>query len=219
MSFKAKLIIGDKEFNVLNFEYEISQNTDRNGVPRERVFGNLMELTIEASGKNQEITEWATDHTMQKDGDVVFFRSDAEASGKKITFKKGYCVYHKDVFDASGAVPMKTVIRLSVMHVEIDGSFSVSSAGFDIKKAAVKFGKAAATVAAGYAMNAIKTESMNAAYGSDQELKDDPGDSEEVKAEKKRKREEKERTGQYAAGGFDGAGKMGDSAISSFIPD
>jgi hypothetical protein len=41
MSFKAKLVIGDKEFNVLNFEYEMSQPTDRNGVPRDRITGNL----------------------------------------------------------------------------------------------------------------------------------------------------------------------------------
>jgi hypothetical protein len=151
-------------------------------------------MTLEASSRNQEITEWATDHSMKKDGEITFSRSDADASGKKIAFKDGFCVYHKDLFDANGAIPMKTIIRLSVMKVEIDGSFSVASAGFDWKKAGLSFAKAAGTAALGFAAGMAKT-------GATEALGKDSADS------------------KYAGEGIDGANKLGDGAISSFIPD
>lgn len=195
MAFKGKLVISGKEFNVLNFEYEMSQPTDRNGVPRDRVMGNLMEITIESSSRNQEITEWATEHSMKKDGEIVFSRSDADASGKKIKFQDAYCIYHRDVFDATSAIPMKTTIRLSVLKVEIDGSFSIASPGFDWKKAGLEFAKAAGAAALGMAAGMGTSAATAAIKGQDVD-----------KAE-------------IAKSGIDGAKGIGSGAISSFIPD
>lgn len=194
MSFKAKLIIGDKEYNILNFEYEMSQSTDRNGVPRANVVGNLMILTMEATSKNSEITEWATNNNMKKSGKIEFYRRDGDAAGKKINFTDAFLIYHKDVFDANGAVPMKTILHISGMSVTVDDSYSIVSGGFDWKKAGLSFAKAAGSAALGFAAGAAKTGATDA-LGKD---------SSETK---------------YANEGIDGASKMGDGAISSFIPD
>lgn len=194
MSFKAKMIIGDHEYNILNFEYEMSQAIDRNGVPRAGVIGNLMILTLEATSRNSEITEWATDNHMKKNGRIEFYRRDGDAAGKRISFNDAYLIYHKDIFDANGSVPMKTILKISGMNVTVDDSYSVVSSGFDWKKAGVSFAKAAATAASGMLLHAAKSETNKAL-----------GDNEHAKG--------------YADKGFDSAGDMGDSAISSFIPD
>lgn len=194
MSFKAKMIIGDNEYNVLNFEYEMSQAIDRNGVPRANVVGNLMILTLEASSRNSEITEWATDNNMRKNGCVEFYRRDGDAAGKKISFNDAYLIYHKDVFDANGAIPMKTVLHISGMSVTVDDSYSIVSSGFDWKKAGIEFAKKAGSAALGFAAGAAKQGSSDALGKDSSENK-------------------------YAGEGIEGANKMGDGAISSFIPD
>lgn len=194
MSFKAKMIIGDKEYNILNFEYEMRQAIDRNGVPRANVVGNLMILTLEATSKNSEITEWATNNKMKKNGRIEFYRRDGDAAGKKINFADAFLIFHKDVFDANGAVPMKTILHISGMKVTVDDSYSIVSSGFDWQKAGINFAKAAATAASGMLIHTAKSET-NKALGSDEHAKG------------------------YADKGFDSAGDVGDSAISSFIPD
>lgn len=195
MSFKAKLIIGDKEYNILNFEYEMKQSTDRNGVPRANVIGNLMILTMEATSKNSEITEWATNNNMKKSGKIEFYRRDGDAAGKKINFTDAYLIYHKDVFDANGAVPMKTILHISGMSVTVDDSYSIVSGGFDWKKAGINFAKAAGTAALGMAAGMATTATAAAIKG------------ESVDESK------------IAEDGYDGAKGMGEGAISSFIPD
>lgn len=194
MSFKAKMILGENEYTILNFEYEMSQAIDRNGVPRASVIGNLMIITLEATSRNSEITEWATDNNMKKTGRVEFYRRDGDAAGKTIKFADAYLIYHKDVFEANGDIPMKTILKISGMNVTVDDSYSIVSSGFDWKKAGINFGKAAATAAAGMLVHTAKAETGKA-LGEDEHAKG------------------------YADKGFDSAGEAGDSAISSFIPD
>lgn len=195
MSFKAKMIIGENEYNILNFEYEMSQAIDRNGVPRANVVGNLMILTLEATSRNSEITEWATDNNMKKDGRIEFYRRDGDAAGKKINFSDAYLIYHKDVFDANGAVPMKTILHISGMNVTVDDSYSIVSSGFDWKKAGIAFAKTAGTAALGMAAGMATTATTAAVKGENV-------DGSEI-----------------AKSGYDGAKGIGGGAISSFIPD
>jgi hypothetical protein len=195
MSFKAKLIIGENEYNVLNFEYEMSQAVDRNGVPRANVVGNLMILTLEATSRNSEITEWATDNNMRKNGRVEFYRRDGDAAGKKINFSDAYLIYHKDVFDANGSVPMKTILHISGMNVTVDDSYSIVSSGFDWKRAGIAFAKAAGTAALGMAAGMATTATNAAVSGQNVD------------------------GARIAQSGYDGAKDMGEGAISSFIPD
>jgi hypothetical protein len=195
MSFKAKLIIGDREYNVLNFEYEMRQATDRNGVPRANVIGNLMILTMEATSRNSEITEWATNNNMKKNGRIEFYRRDGDAAGKKINFTDAYLIYHKDVFDANGDVPMKTILHISGMSVTVDDSYSIVSGGFDWKKAGLDFAKAAGTAAMGMGIGMASSATSSAIKG---ESIDESKISET---------------------GFEGAQGIGEGAISSFIPD
>jgi hypothetical protein len=81
MSFKARLTVGGKEFNVLNVNYGLFQETDATGRPSTVTRGGKIELTIEGTGST-ELFEWMTNSFERKDGSVKFFKRDSDATLK-----------------------------------------------------------------------------------------------------------------------------------------
>lgn len=201
MSFKGKLTLNGNvtSYNVLNFEYEISQRTDRNGIPRDRVMGHMIELTIESSGRNTDITQWAMENESKKSGTITFSRRDAEAGDKELRFTDAFCVYHKDVFDANSATPMKTILRLSAKEANYnDGAFSITRPTLEsIGESALKFAKKAAATALNAGLGVASTTVKNVIDGkSGNDIEKDAG-----------------------KGLSDGVKDIGKDGISSFIPD
>jgi hypothetical protein len=90
---------------------------------------------------------------------------------------------------------MKTILHISGMSVTVDDSYSIVSGGFDWKKAAVDFAKAAGTAGLGMAAGMATTATRAAVKG-------ESVDGSEI-----------------AESGYEGAQGMGEGAISSFIPD
>lgn len=127
MSFKSTLVLGNNTYNVLSFNMNIHQQTDQYGVPRDRVSCDQLTIVIESSGKDDEISEWATSPKMKKNGQVTFFKRDASAIGKTIAFEDAYCVgYNTDYSDNEG-VPMTLQIMLSAMCVKINDKYVVKT--------------------------------------------------------------------------------------------
>jgi hypothetical protein len=121
MSFLAKLVLGSAEFNVLSADYEISQPTDSQNRPNGKPKGGIINLTVEASNKN-DLAEWMLSPTMKKAGQLTFYRRDANSSMKTISFSDAFCVNYKEVFVANGDDPMKTLIRISAGELKINNS-------------------------------------------------------------------------------------------------
>jgi len=127
MSFKSTLVLGNNSYNVLSFSMNIHQQTDQYGVPRDRVSCDVLSIVIESSGKDDEISEWATSPKMKKNGQVTFFKRDASAIGKTIAFEDAYCIgYNTDYSDNEG-VPMTLKIMLSAMCVKINHKYVVKT--------------------------------------------------------------------------------------------
>lgn len=133
MSFKAEFVIGGTKFNVLSFSMTINQHTDQHGVPRDRVKCDSITLLIESSGKDDEISEWATSPKMKKDGEISFFKRDASAIGKTISFEQAFCVQHSTNFSNDDENPMTIQITLSALLVKINDKFKITSPVFDAK--------------------------------------------------------------------------------------
>lgn len=133
MSFKAEFVIGGTKFNVLSFHMSINQMTDQHGVPRDRVKCDSITLLLESSGKDDEISEWATSPKMKKDGEVTFFKRDASAIGKTIAFEQAFCIQHSTTFSNDDENPMTVQITLSPLLVKINDKFKVTSPVFDAK--------------------------------------------------------------------------------------
>ncbi|MCL9805310.1 phage tail protein [Flavobacterium amniphilum] len=118
MSFKAKLNVGGKDFNVLNVNYGLFQETDATGRPSTVTRGGKIDVTIEGTGST-ELFEWMTNSFERKDGSVKFFKRDSDATLKELKFSEGYLVKHRENFDSTGQNPLTETFTISARKIEM----------------------------------------------------------------------------------------------------
>ena len=128
MSFLAKLIIDDKEYNVLSFSFGVDQPVSYgSNRPTGRPVINQLNILIESTG-NSGFFGWSVGLYEQKDGEIIFYKRDAMASSRKLEFKGAFCVNYNESFDNSNSNPMVTRLVLAVESIALDGSEYVSPA-------------------------------------------------------------------------------------------
>ncbi|AZA53438.1 type VI secretion system tube protein TssD [Chryseobacterium sp. G0201] len=118
MSFKAKLKVAGKEYNVLNVSYGLFQETDATGRPSTVTRGGKIEVVIEGTGST-DLFEWMTNSFERKDGSVVFIKRDSDATLKELKFTEGYLVKHRENFDSTGANPLTESFTISARKIEL----------------------------------------------------------------------------------------------------
>ncbi|WP_415325662.1 type VI secretion system tube protein TssD [Chryseobacterium sp. MMS23-Vi53] len=118
MSFKAKLKVAGKEYNVLNVTYGLFQETDATGRPSTVTRGGKIEVIIEGTGST-DLFEWMTNSFERKDGSVVFFKRDSDATLKELKFTEGYLVKHRENFDSTGENPLTETFTISARKIEL----------------------------------------------------------------------------------------------------
>jgi hypothetical protein len=118
MSFKAKLKVAGKEYNILNVNYGLFQETDATGRPSTVTRGGKIEVMIEGTGST-DLFEWMTNSFERKDGSVVFFKRDSDATLKELKFTEGYLVKHRENFDSTGESPLTESFTISARKIEL----------------------------------------------------------------------------------------------------
>lgn len=118
MSFKSILKVAGKNYNVLNVNYGLFQETDPTGRPSTITRGGKIEITIESTGET-DLFEWMTNSFERKDGSLVFYKRDNDATLKELKFTEAYLVKHKEKFDASGENPLTESFTISAREIEM----------------------------------------------------------------------------------------------------
>lgn len=118
MSFKAKLKVAGKDYNVLNVSYGLFQETDATGRPSTVTRGGKIEVIIEGTGST-DLFEWMTNSFERKDGSVQFFKRDSDATLKELKFTEGYLVKHRENFDSTGENPLTESFTISARKIEL----------------------------------------------------------------------------------------------------
>ena len=118
MSFKAKLEVAGKTYNILNVNYALAQETDPTGRPSSQTRGGRIEVTVESTGES-DIFEWMTNSFERKDGKVIFVKRDSNATLKDLSFSDGYVVKYKENFDASGTNPLTETFTISARSIKM----------------------------------------------------------------------------------------------------
>jgi hypothetical protein len=116
MSFKAKFKAAGKELNVLDAQYKMHQEVDATGRPSSITRGGQITLTVES---NQEtgLFEWMCNNFERKDGSIVFFKRDSDATMKELKFKEGYLIGFEERFHASNNNPLSTTFTISAKEI------------------------------------------------------------------------------------------------------
>ncbi|AYW36328.1 MULTISPECIES: type VI secretion system tube protein TssD [Capnocytophaga] len=118
MSFKTKLKVAGKEYNVLKVSYSLFQETDATGRPSSVTRGGKIDVVIESTGET-DFFEWMTNSFERKDGSVVFIKRDSDATLKELKFTEAYLVNHREHFDASGDNPLTESFTISARKIEM----------------------------------------------------------------------------------------------------
>ena len=118
MSFKARLEVAGKTYNILNVNYSLAQETDPTGRPSSQTRGGRIEVTVESTGES-DIFEWMTNSSERKDGKVIFVKRDSNATLKDLSFTDGYVVKYKENFDASGTNPLTETFTISARSIKM----------------------------------------------------------------------------------------------------
>ncbi|GAA4153583.1 hypothetical protein GCM10022217_09500 [Chryseobacterium ginsenosidimutans] len=123
MSFKAQLKVAGKVYNVLNVSYGLFQETDATGRPSTITRGGKIDVVVEGTG-GTDLFEWMTNSFERKDGSVVFFKRDSEATLKELKFTEAYLVKHKEKFDSTGDNPLTEQFTISARSISMgDGEY------------------------------------------------------------------------------------------------
>jgi len=118
MSFKAKFKVAGKEFTALNVSYGLFQETDATGRPSTVTRGGKIDVVVEGTNST-ELFEWMTNSFERKDGSVVFYKRDSDATLKELKFTEGYLVKHKENFDSTGENPLTETFTISARKIEM----------------------------------------------------------------------------------------------------
>ena len=118
MSFQAILKVSGKNFNVLNVNYGLFQETDATGRPSTITRGGKIEVTVESTGKTN-LFEWMTNSFERKNGSIVFYKRDSQSTLKELKFTEAYLVKHKEKFDSVGENPLTETFTISARELEM----------------------------------------------------------------------------------------------------
>ncbi len=118
MSFKAKLKVSGKEYNVLNCSYGLSQETDATGRPSSVTRGGMITIEVESTS-DTGLSDWMFNNFEMRSGSVVFLKRDNEATSKELNFTDAYAVKYVENFNASGQNPMTEKITISAREISV----------------------------------------------------------------------------------------------------
>ena len=118
MSFKAKLSVNGKEYNVLNCSYDLFQETDATGRPSSVTRGGRLKVTVESTD-DTSLAEWMFNNFERRDGSVRFLKRDNEATAKELKFTEGYMVKYIENFDSTDKAPMSESLVISARSISM----------------------------------------------------------------------------------------------------
>lgn len=101
MSFRARLEVAGRKYNIINVNYSLAQETDPTGRPSAQIRGGRIEITLRSTNETR-FFEWMTNSYDKKNGKVVFTKKDSNTPIKELNFTDGYVVKYKEKFESLG---------------------------------------------------------------------------------------------------------------------
>jgi hypothetical protein len=122
MSFKARLSIDGKDFNILEANYHLFQETDLTGRPSSVTRGGTIHVTIESTD-DTTMADWMINSFDRKKGALKFFKRDSEtAIMKQVDFEEAYLVDFNETFSHDTNNPMVLALKISAKKINIGGA-------------------------------------------------------------------------------------------------
>ena len=118
---KAKLVIDEKEINVLSFTFGFNQRTDFTGRPSEKPVFVGLKLIIETR-KDLNLVEWSTAANQTKQIELHIYPVIMGGKTRKLYFYDGHLVNWKNNFYSTGNRPMSETLHITCAGVKDSNS-------------------------------------------------------------------------------------------------
>ncbi|ATA67513.1 type VI secretion system needle protein Hcp [Capnocytophaga cynodegmi] len=114
-NLKVVLIFQGKEYELEQFNLQLSQDVDYKGEPQSEVFGGTIVLKLLQFPDNI-LSYWATNQFLKKEGEIVF-RNGSSSSPLKVKFSNAYCLeMHQNINQG-----VETILVISAESLLING--------------------------------------------------------------------------------------------------
>ncbi len=127
MSVKAKIIIDEKEINVLSFSFGFNQGADTNGRPFQKPVFVGLELMIETR-KDLNLADWAFASNQTKQLELHIYPVIMGRKTRKLYFYDYHLLHWGNHFSSTGNEPMSETLNISAAGVKDSNSTAEYSA-------------------------------------------------------------------------------------------
>ncbi len=120
MSFKAKLEMFGKKFDVLHCSYSMRRDVDAKGRPSSTVQGGTVQLEVESTEDTSILASMLNVHKGEK-GKITFLKRDEDAKMKALEVEDAYVIQYSESIDSVGSNPMTINFVLSARVISVEG--------------------------------------------------------------------------------------------------
>lgn len=130
MALQGKLKIGQREYGIIECEYEFSQSIDDTGKPVTRPRGGSITFVMPATNDDDLFFyKWMFNKTEVENGEFTFvvYSHDNKMSYKHVRFENAYCIGLRDFFNDNDSRLMYSTITISAEIILIGGGARFSN--------------------------------------------------------------------------------------------
>lgn len=119
MAFKGIFKFKNKEYNLLDFDHEMTRGHDiATGAPTRMPTPGIISITVEA-GEDNKIAAWAFLDFANEEGEIILYKRDSEATLRKLVFKDAYIVKYHESFNSGNSTPCSISISITPKEIEM----------------------------------------------------------------------------------------------------
>ena len=126
MSFKAKLSLGGKEFDILHCDYAFNRDVDAKGRPSSGIYGGIVNIEVESTDDTSILESMVNNVYKAQKGTITFQKRDEDAKMKELNFEDAYIVAYKEELEIVGENPMTITFSVSARSLKIGNAEHVN---------------------------------------------------------------------------------------------
>lgn len=126
MSFRARAVIGPKEFDVLQCNFSLSRDVDAKGRPSSGVYGGTIHLEVESTEDTSVIESMVNSQYKPFSGKITFKKSEEDAKMKELSFEDAYIIQYNEGINVVGSNPMTLSFVISARKLKMGNAEHVN---------------------------------------------------------------------------------------------
>mgnify|MGYP003413193200 CR=1 FL=1 len=122
MSFKTRLALGGKEYDVIQCKYSLHRDVDSKGRPSSSVYGGSISVEVESTEDTSVIESMVNNQYKAISGKITFKKGQEDATMKELKFQDAYIIQYNEGIAIANDRPMTLTIVLSARVLEVQNA-------------------------------------------------------------------------------------------------